>query len=483
VARRTSTTVSADTRAPVTLEEALAAPMETAMGWYADAVSPVDIAEAAPMRGTGAFVRARGATLTDERGVDYLDALAGFGAVNLGHNHPDLLAALHAVDELPGFLQLWPSPLYPALALTLLAEAPAGLGKVFLCNSGGEAVESALKLVRATSRRPGLLSTDGAFHGKTLGALSVSGRPVYQEPFRPLVPGCERVPFGDVDALASALRTRRYGGFVVEPIQGEAGVIVPPDGYLADAAELCHETGTLLVVDEVQTGFGRTGAMFACEHEGVRPDVLCVAKALGGGLIPIGACISTTEVWERAYGSRKTARLHTTTFGGGTRACAVALKTIEVLRRDRIPERAAEMGERMLTRLRAIADRSPMLAEVRGRGLLIGLEFASPLVGRAVAREYGGTVTAVLLWQDHRIVTINTLHNPNVLRIEPPLTITDAEADRIVDAVEEVTARHRSVLGATARVGLRGLRGRRGGDAARTVPTVSDVADPVVGGS
>jgi putrescine aminotransferase len=444
----------------VTLDDALRASSDDALRWWGEAVNPIQVADAKPFRGAGAFVRAEGAVLTDDRGVDYLDALAGFGAVNVGHNHPDVLDALDQVRERPGFCQLWPSPVAPALARTLTAIAPGNLDRVFLCNSGGEAIESAIKLVRGSSRRTGLLSTTDAFHGKTMGALSVSGRDVYRAPFGPLLPGCEHVPFGDLDALERALRTEAYGGFFVEPIQGEAGIVVPPDGYLKGAEQLCRETGTVFVVDEIQTGLGRTGTMFACEREGVEPDVLCLAKGLGGGVLPIGACLARDEVWSKVYGTRETTSLHTSTFGGGTRASAVALRTIEVLLRDRLPDRAARVGHQLHEGLTDLAERYPLLEEVRGRGLLIGIEFASPRIGRRVAREYAGAVAAALLWQEHRILTINTLHNPNVMRIEPPLVLTDEQAQRIVDAMEAVARRHRSVLGATALVGARSLRTR-----------------------
>jgi putrescine aminotransferase len=444
----------------ITLETARGATLDDAMTWYAEAISPREAAESRLLGDTGVLVRGEGAIVTDDRGVDHLDCLAGFGAVNLGHSHPEILAALDQVAQTPGFLQIWPSPVVPALAASLSRLAPGDLGRVFLCNSGGEAIEAAIKLVRGSTGRPGLLATVDAFHGKTMGALSVSGRDVYKAPFGALLPGCEHVPFGDLDALEAALRTERFGGFFIEPIQGEAGIIVPPDGYLAAVQELCRATGTLLVVDEIQTGLGRTGTLFACEREGVEPDILCLAKGLGGGILPIGACLARTAVWERVYGSREGTYLHTSTFGGGTRACAVALKTVEVLVRDRIPEHAAHVGERLLTRLTDTAERHPLIRAVRGRGLMIGIEFAAPRIGARFAREHAGMVAAALLWQEHRIITIHTIHNPNVMRIEPPLILSEEQADRIADAMEAVARRHRSVLGATARVGVRSLRGR-----------------------
>lgn len=451
----------------ITLDDALAATHGEVIDWYAEAINPSAVADSRILGETGNVVRAHGAVLTDDRGVEYLDCLAGFGSVNLGHNHPELLAAIDRVAELPGFLQIWPSAVTPALAMSLLRVAPGELGKVFLCNSGTEAIEAAIKLVRGSTDRPGLLSTTNSFHGKSLGALSVSGRPVYQKPFGPLLPGCERVPFGDIAALEAALRTKAFGGFFVEPIQGEGGIIVPPDGYLKAAERLCHETGTLLVVDEIQTGLGRTGTLFACDREGVAPDILCLAKGLGGGLVPIGACLARTDVWERVYGSRDKAYLHTSTFGGGSRASAVGLKTLEILLRDRLAEHADRVGGRLITRLRQLTERYPLISAVRGRGLLIGVEFAAPRIAAGLAREYAGAVAAALLRQEHNIITINTLNNPNVMRIEPPLILTDAQADRVADAMESVARRHRSVLGATARIGMRSLRRRSPSGSAR----------------
>ncbi|NDL61018.1 aspartate aminotransferase family protein [Phytoactinopolyspora mesophila] len=444
----------------ITLDAALDASHAEAMRWYAEAINPTAVAEARILGETGAVVRAHGAVLTDDQGNEFLDCLAGFGSVNLGHNHPEVIAALDGVAALPGFLQIWPGAVTPALAVSLLRVAPGDLGRVFFCNSGTEAIEAAIKLVRGSMGRTGLLSTTNSFHGKSIGALSVSGRPVYQKPFGPLLPGCERVPYGDLDALEKALRTKDFGGFFVEPIQGEGGIVLPPDGYLKGAERLCRETGTLLVVDEIQTGLGRTGTLFACDRDNVAPDILCLAKGLGGGLFPLGACLARADVWDRVYGSRDTAHLHTSTFGGGSRACAVGLKTLEILLRDRLPGHADRVGRRLIARLRDIADRYPLIDEVRGRGLLIGIQFGSPRIGAGFAREYAGAVAAALLRQEHNIITINTLNNPNVMRIEPPLILTDAQADRIGDAMESIARRHRSVLGATAKIGLRNLRSR-----------------------
>ena len=235
---------------------------------------------------TRTFVRGEGAELFDESGRAYLDFVAGFGSLNLGHNHPDVVAAVTSAlsQQAPGFSPGSVNPLAAALAERLVAITPRGLEIVFFTNSGAESIEAALKLARAATGRSGLLSCQGSFHGKTFGALSVTGNRTYQGPFGPLVPDCQAIPYGDVKALELALATRRHAAFVVEPIQGEGGMVTPPPGYLAEAHRLCREAGTLFIADEVQTGLGRTGPLFAVERDGIEPDILTLAKSLGGGL-------------------------------------------------------------------------------------------------------------------------------------------------------------------------------------------------------
>ncbi len=280
------------------------------------------------------FVRGLGNELWDADGKAYLDFVAGFGSMNLGHNHPAVVRAVRAAldEQASGFTPSAINPFAANLAEQLIAVAPPGLEMVFFANSGTEAVEAGLKLARATIHRPGLLSCERSFHGKSLGSLSVTGNGVYQRPFGPLLPECQAVPFGDLPALERALHTRRFAAFIVEPIQGEGGMIVPPAGYLRAAQELCRSTGTLLIVDEVQTGLGRTGTLFAVDEEGVEPDILTLAKSLGGGLVPLGAMLCRRDLWMKAYGSAQTFALHTSTFGGGSLACAAGLAALRVLR-------------------------------------------------------------------------------------------------------------------------------------------------------
>ncbi|NHM27650.1 aspartate aminotransferase family protein [Desulfofundulus sp. TPOSR] len=401
------------------------------------------------------FVRAQGISVWDNQGREYLDFLGGYGALNLGHNHPKVLTALQRVQALPNILQASLGILTAALAHNLALITPGKLQRSFLCNSGAEAVEGAIKLARAATGRSGVIYCQGSFHGKTMGALSVTGREKYQKPFAPLLPQCQAIPFGDLQALEKALQSRQAAAFIVEPIQGEGGINVPPPGYLRKARELCSRYGTLFIADEVQTGFGRTGYMFACEAENVEPDIMCLAKSLGGGMMPMGAYITTDEIWKKAYGGMEKALLHTSTFGGNAMACAAALATIQVIYEENLVEQARENGAYFLARLKELQERFPLLKEVRGRGLMIGLEFNQPgglaskvTFGLAskLAEEYTGSLVAGELLNNYGIITAYTLNNPNVIRLEPPLCVTREQIDRVVTALEEIFKRHRSFM-------------------------------------
>lgn len=413
------------------------------------------------------FVRAEGIFVYDEEGAEYLDFLAGYGSLPLGHNPAGVLQAIDMVKERPAFLQATTSPLQAALAHDLALITPGDLQRSFFCNSGAEAVEAALKLARASTGKRGFVHCTGAFHGKTFGALSVSGREKYKRPFIPLLPGVREIPFGDLDALETELRKGDCAAFIVEPVQGEAGVIVPPPGFLKGASELTRRYGALLILDEVQTGLGRTGLMFACQHEEVVPDVLCLAKALGGGVMPIGATITTEEVWDRAYGGLSKALLHTSTFGGGSRACAAALAAVqEIVERD-LPRRAGEMGAYLLEGLTRLKEKHPLIRDVRGKGLLIGIEFESSagsltdmlsfgMLSR-VTEEYLASLVAGKLLNEYRVITAYTLNNPNVMRLEPPLTVEKSQIDYVLKALDEILDAHRGFFG-LARSALKGYR-------------------------
>jgi putrescine aminotransferase len=371
---------------------------------------------------------AHGTTIVDHAGKEYLDFAGGYGVFTLGHRHPRVVAAVRAqldVMALSGRTMF--NPLLGRLARRLAEFAPGDLEISFFTNSGAEAVESAIKLVRAATGRTKIVATHGAYHGKTLGALSVSGRESFRAPFQPLVGPVEHVPFDDLEALERALPGA--AAFIVEPVQGEGGVNVPAAGYLAGARRLCDRFGALLVADEVQTGLGRCGALFACDLFGVVPDVMTLAKGLSGGVMPIGASIARPVVWNAAYG--KAPLLHTSTFGGNELACAAALAALDVLVDEDLCARARDRGAQLLAALGEIALRYPdAIAAVRGAGLLAGVELRH--------EGYGGTIIPELLKRG--VTAAWTLNDQRVIRLEPPLIVSEAEIDRAVAAFAEATA-------------------------------------------
>ena len=286
-----------------------------------------------------------------------------------------------------------------------------------------------------------------------MGALSVTGREKYQRPFRPLVPGCETIPFGDLDLLEAKLKGNDVAAFIVEPIQGEGGIIVPPEGYLAGVRELTAKYGALFIADEIQTGLGRTGYLFGCDYEQVEPDIICMAKSLGGGIMPVSACLAAEEVWQRGYGSSERALLHTSTFGSNSWAMAAGLASIKATLDQNLAERALERGTYLLAQLKELQQKHPLIKDVRGRGLLIGIEFEQPegvlntLSGgmlKNLAREYQGALVAGELLNKHRIITAYTLNNPNVIRLEPPLIVEQEQLDFVVAALDDVLSQQKS---------------------------------------
>lgn len=445
----------------VTLEQALDLPRKQAVALYREHVNP-NLCSLLSLLGLDRkFVEARGMMVVDEHGNEYLDFLGAYGALSFGHNHPEIVEAVHSVERLPNLLQIAVSSLVGPLGASLAAIEPGDLSKSFFCNSGAEAVEGALKLARISTKRSHILYAENSFHGKSMGALSVTGRTKYQAPFQPLVPDCRPVPFGDVDALEQALRAHECAAFIVEPVQGEAGIVTPPDGYLKAAEEACHAQGTLLIADEIQSGFGRTGSDFAVEYDGALPDIMCTAKALGGGVMPLGAYTATDAVWQKGYGTAETCVLHTSTFGGNARAMAAGLKSIEILVRDELAKASKEKGAALKRGLERIAESTSLIKEVRGRGLMIGVEFYEPKVAKKLSAEYLAASIAGLLLNDYKVITAYTLNNPNVIRFEPPLIVTDEQVEYVLDAFEKVCAHHRGFVGAVAGLG-RTILTRRG---------------------
>jgi len=295
-------------------------------------------------------------------------------------------------------------------------------------------VEAALKMAKAVTGRSKIVSTEGSYHGKTIGALSTTGREKYRKRFEPLMPGVTFVPYGDSEAAANQI-DGSTAAMIVEPIQGEGGIILPPDGYLASLRESCDRHGALLIFDEVQSGLGRAGSLFACNHEGIAPDLMTLAKALGGGIMPIGATLGTPAIFESMFSVNPLA--HTSTFGGNPLACAAAIKALEILQRDDYSEKSRARGHQMKQGFEQIQARYPeIVAEVRGRGLMIGLEFAMD--------EVGELVVAQLLKRG--VCVAYALNNPRVLRFEPPLVITEEQVERVIIAVDESLAETAELL-------------------------------------
>lgn len=395
------------------------------------------------------FTRAQGVWIWDQQGRRYLDLLAGYGAMPLGHGHPGLRARLKAfLDGEPMNLCLVGVPACAGdLAERLAKLAGEPLQRTIFSNSGAEAVEAALKLARLATGRAELVHARGGFHGLTLGTLSVMGHERARKPLEPLLPGCHEVAFGDLAALEQALSRKRAAAFIVEPIQCEGGIAIPPAGYLAAAAALCRRFGTLLVLDEVQVGVGRTGRMFAHQGEGFVPDVLVLAKALGGGLLPIGATLTSADLFERAYGSLDHYGLNASTFGGNAFACAAAMATLDLLDEEHVLQNCSARGDQLLAGLRARLAGHPLVREVRGRGLIVGIELGptdagllnrlAPRLVAGVSRNLLGHWVAVTLLERGFVVQ-PTGHDWNVLRVEPPLVIGAAEIDGAVQAIGEV---------------------------------------------
>ena len=378
---------------------------------------------------------AEGCLVWDVHGREYIDCACGPAIFNIGHRHPRVLAAVRdQLDRLPMSVRTMPSAPQAELAERLAALTPGDLQYAFFANSGAEANEGAIKLARLATGRPGIVAMQEAFHGKTLGALSATGREYYRRPFEPLVPGFTHVPFGDAAAVEMAIAPTT-GAVMLEPIQGEAGVIIPPAGYLREVREICDRRGVLLIADEIQTGLGRTGRLFAVEHEQVTPDIMTLAKALGGGVMPIGAFVARPHLWERL---RQDPYIHSSTFGGNPLACRAAMATLEVVAEERLAERAEELGAHFLTRLREIEARHPrVIKAVRGRGLMLGIEFTHRDYALMTSAEAG-----------HRgVITFYTLNNPQVIRIEPPLIITIELIDRAVQGIDGAVAEAERLLG------------------------------------
>ncbi len=392
------------------------------------------------------YERAEGAYLFDSDGQRYLDFLAGFGVFGVGRNHPVVRQALHDLLERRGadLVQMDTPLLAGLLAERLLAKAP-GLDRAYFCNSGTEAVEAALKFARAATGRRRVLYCDHAFHGLTAGSLSVNGSEDFRDGFGPLLPDT-RIAFGDLEALQRELRRGDVAALIIEPIQGK-GVHIPPGRFLPAAQTALRQAGALLICDEVQTGFGRTGRFFAYEHDGVEPDIVTVAKALSGGYVPVGATLAKDWIFEKVYSSMDRVLVHDSTFGSNSMAMAAGLASLAVIDDEGLVDNAARAGEALLDGLRPLLDRYELLADVRGRGLMIGLEFGKPRslrlrggwsVLQAARRGLFAQMVVLPLFQRHRILTQVAGDHMDVIKLLPPLMIGDEEVQWFLEGFTDV---------------------------------------------
>ena len=395
------------------------------------------------------YVSAQGSYVYDAAGSAYLDFHTGEGFASLGHNHPDVREVLRATLDagLIDGVQIHYSPLAGMLAEALTAHLPDPLEAVFFASTGAEAVDSAMKFARAATGRERFVSCENSFHGVTLGPLSLVGDEFFKDGFGPLLGGCARVPFGDLDALEAELRTNDVAAFIVEPIQGRM-VTLPPDGYLQGAQALCRRYGTMLVLDEIQTGLGRTGKWFALEHWSLQPDFVLVGKALSGGYMPVAAMVTTRETFQKAVGTLERSYVHQSTYGRNRLSMAAGLATMRIIERDALSENAAKIGAVLQDGLEQLRQRYEIVKEVRASGLMIGIELQAPssrvakLNWRLIHMASEGLFPQLIvipLHRDHRVITMAAGKN-DVIKLLPPLTLSEAEAQSFLAALDAVLA-------------------------------------------
>lgn len=377
---------------------------------------------------------AEGWTITDSEGREFIDCLGGYGMFALGHRHPKVVEAVEkALHTMPMCGKVLFNRPMADLAEALAEITPGDLQYSFFVNSGTETVEGCLKVARLATKRKKFVAANNAFHGKTMGSLTATGRDLYREPFKPLLDGFTHVPFGNIAAMESAV-DEETAAVILEPIQGEGGIIIPPAGYLRQVKELCEAKGALFIADEVQTGIGRTGAWFGVNHEDVKPDLMACAKALGGGVMPIGAIIGTPRAWQ---GLIEAPFLHTSTFGGNQLACAAGVAAISVIKEENLLERGAETGAYLKAGLESIEAEFPsVISEVRGRGMMIGIELTK--------EGAGGMLMSLMI--DKSIIVAYTLNNPKVIRMEPPLIMPKEVVDYVLEQFRDAVATTASVI-------------------------------------
>lgn len=395
------------------------------------------------------YGRCLGAELFTSDGRRIVDFLSGYCVHNVGHNHPEVVRALQSELERcgPAMIQSHVADLAGELAEQLCQRAGGQVRKAFFCSSGSEGVEAAIKFARAHTRRDGILAAEHGFHGLTCGALSLMSDEFWSGGFGPLLPETKFVPFGDIEALESQLKSKKFAAFVVEPIQSEAGVCVPDPDYLRRAESLCRRYGTLFVLDEVQTGMHRTGPFLAAHHFGVEPDMVILAKALSGGLVPVGAVLMSDAVCDSVYSSLPRAFVHTSTFSENSLAMRAGLATLEVLESNELGQRAIDSGRYLREQLTAALHKFEMVKEIRGLGLLMGIEFQAPKQLRlripyeafsAIHAGMFGQIVVMRLFRDWGFLTQVCGNNFMVLKVAPPLVVEREQMDSFVAAIQRV---------------------------------------------
>ena len=386
------------------------------------------VAQTTPFGKSLVMVRSSGSKVWDAAGKQYLDFISGIAVNNVGHTHPEVVEAVIAQARTMLHVNVFGKALLPVqvdLAKALAQVTPPGLDKIFFTNSGTEAIEGAIKLARRWTGRHKIVAFEGAFHGRTCGSLSISWRDVYRQPFEPLLPGVTFIPFNDLKAAEKAI-TDEVGMVIVEPIQGEGGVHVPADDFLPVLRALCDQRGAALVLDEIQTGFGRSGRFFACEHWGVVPDILVVAKAIGGGM-PLGGFIARPEVMHILTDPPLS---HMTTFGGHPVSCAAGLASLNIILREKLVERSERLGAEIRARLRKLQRHFPVIVDVRGKGMMIGLEFATPELTKAIVGRA----------QDLGVILSWSIYAGGTVRIAPPLNIAEDELEQGLGIIQQAVA-------------------------------------------
>ncbi len=416
------------------------------------------------------WARTEGAYLFDTDGERYLDWLGGFGMFNVGRSNPRVRDWLVEAMErqTPNAPQMGISPVTPLLAEELVRRAPASIGKALFTNSGTESVEAAIKLGRAATGRKRVVCVEHAFHGLTLGSLSVNGEAAFTDRFGPFLPGVARVPFNDLDALEAELRGEDVALFIVEPVLGK-GVVLPEAGYLEGAQQLCRRYGTLFCLDEVQTGLGRTGRLFAAEHWGLEPDLIPLAKSLSGGYVPVGALLMSDGVYESVFDSLEHAFSHGSTFAPNDFGMVAGLATLRELDDRELVEASARLGDLLLEQTRPLVERYEVVKDVRGLGLMWAIEFGEPNAGRTTWRMLErmqpgifAQLVVVPLFTGHRILSQVAGHKVNIMKGLPPLVLSEEDVEWFSRSLDEVVQDAQKMGKAMTSFALRAARaGRR----------------------